>query len=189
MSTTESGRPALAVPRSAGMLWNFVAFQCGWFACVLGAARGWPWVGLAATAVIAGWHVARATRPAEEMKLIGVALAIGVVWDSAHVSLGWIRFTSGTLVDGIAPPWILALWALFATTLNVSLGWLKGRWLVAVLLGAAAGPLSYWAGARLGAVEFVVPVSSFVALALGWAVMTPLLVAAARRFDGIGETR
>lgn len=189
MSTAESGRPSLAAPRPAGMLWNFVAFQVGWFACVLGAAHGWPWLGTAAGAAIVAGHVLRAARPIEELKLVGIALAIGVVWDSALVSLGWIRFTSGTLVEGIAPPWILALWALFATTLNVSLGWLKGRWLVAALLGGVAGPLSYWAGARLGAVEIVAPVPALAALALGWATMTPLLVAMARRFDGIRATR
>ena len=87
------------------------------------------------------------------MKLIGLALAIGLVWDSALASLGWIRFTSGTLVEGAAPPWILGLWALFATTLNRSLAWLHGRYALAAVLGAIAGPLSYWAGARLGALE------------------------------------
>jgi hypothetical protein len=27
------------------LLVNFVAFQLGWFACVLGAAQGLPWLG------------------------------------------------------------------------------------------------------------------------------------------------
>jgi len=185
----ESRRSEIVAPRPGGMLLNFVAFQCGWFACVAGAARGWPWAGAAVAAVIVGAHVLRAARPAEEFKLVCAALAIGVVWDSALASLGWIHFTSGMLVEGLAPPWILGLWALFATTLNVSLGWLKGRWLVAALMGAVAGPLSYWAGARLGAVELVAPVAALLALAIGWAVMTPLLLAAARRFDGIGVAR
>ena len=36
------------------MVVNFVAFQVGWFACVLGAARGWPLLGpLVALAILA----------------------------------------------------------------------------------------------------------------------------------------
>jgi len=189
MSSVETRQAALAAPRSAGLLVNFIAFQCGWFACVLGAARGWPWVGTAVAAVIVGWHVMRSRRPAEELKLVGIALVVGILWDSSLAALGWISFASGTLVTWIAPPWILAMWALFATTLNVSLDWLKGRWAVASLLGAVAGPLSYWAGARLGAIEIVAPVPALVALAVGWSVITPLLLAAARRFDGIGPAR
>jgi len=189
MSAVESGRPMLANAQSARILVNAVAFQAGWFACVLSAARGWPWAGAGVAVAIVGLHLLRAARPLEELKLVGIALSIGVVWDSALASLGSLRFTSGVLVDGIAPPWILAMWALFATTLNVSLAWLKCRAVVAAILGAVAGPLSYWAGARLGAVEILARVPALLALAIGWAVITPLLAAAARRFDGIGQAR
>ena len=171
--------------RAVGLLLNFVAFQLGWFACVVGAARGWPLTGTAIAAVIVAWHIVRAARPAQELKLALFALLIGVLWESSLIALGLIDFTSGTLLAGLAPPWILALWALFATTLNLSLGWLKQRWLLAALLGAVAGPLSYWAGVRFGAVQFVAPWPSLTALSLGWALMTPLLVRLAHRYDGI----
>jgi hypothetical protein len=172
-------------PRAVGLLFNLIAFQLGWFACVVGAARGWPLTGTAIAAAIVSWHIVRAARPVQELKLVLAALLIGALWDSSLVALGWIDFSSGTLLVGLAPPWILALWALFATTLNLSLRWLRQRWLLAALLGAVAGPLSYWAGARLGAVQFVAPWPALTALSLGWAVMTPLLARLARRFDGI----
>jgi hypothetical protein len=174
--------------RALGLLLNFVAFQLGWFACVVGAARGWPLTGTAIGAVIVASHIVRAARPREELKLIGVALLIGVLWDSALIVLGLTDFTSGTLLVGLAPPWILALWALFATTLNLSLRWLRQRWLLAALLGAVAGPLSYWAGARLGAVQLVAPWPALIALSIGWALMTPVLVIVASRCDGIHAT-
>lgn len=164
---------------------NVVAFQVGWFACVLGAGHGVPWLGTATGLAIVAVHIARAPQPATEAKLIGIAVSIGTVWDSALAFPGWIDFTSGTLVRGMAPPWILALWALFATTLNVSLDWLKQRWLVAAVLGAVAGPLSYWGGAKLGAVIFVEPAPAIAALAVGWAAMMPALMAIARRFNGM----
>ena len=179
---------ATTAPDASGVIVNFVAFQVGWFACVLGAAHGWPWTGTAVAAAVVALHLQRAARPVEELKLVSVALAIGVLWDSLLINLDLIEFSSGTLIEGVAPQWILALWALFATTLNVSLRWLKHRRLVAVLLGVAAGPLSYWAGARLGALELIDPVPALTALAIGWALMTPLLLALAQRFDGVRAT-
>ena len=170
-------------PATAGVVVNFIAFQIGWFACVLSAARGLPWAGTAVAAAIVGVHVARGARPRAELKLIGIALLIGVMWDSLLLTLGWLDFASGVAIDGVAPPWILALWALFAMTLNGSLGWLKRRPGVAALLGAVAGPLAYWGGAKLGAVVLVAPVPALIALSVGWAVFTPLLALLARRFD------
>lgn len=183
------GGAPVAMPTAAGMIVNVVAFQIGWFACVLGAAHGWPWAGVAVAAAVVALHAARATRPAAELKLVASAVLVGLLWDSSLALLGWMGFAAGTLVEGFAPPWILALWALFATTLNVSLDWLKGRPLVAVLFGAIGGPLAYWGGSRLGAIVLVEPVPALIALSAGWAVITPLLAALARHYDGIHERK
>ncbi|MFL9896379.1 DUF2878 family protein, partial [Paraburkholderia sp. RL17-381-BIF-C] len=83
------------------------------------------------------------------------------------------------------PWWLLALWALFAVQLNVLFGWLKRRLLLAAAAGALAGPLSFRAGAAFGAVQFADPVLSFVAIGAGWAVLMPLMLALARRWNGV----
>jgi hypothetical protein len=77
--------------------------------------------------------------------------------------------------------WLVILWALFATTLNSSLRALQSRPWIAAALGAAGGPLAYYAGARLGALQFLEPAAMLAALALGWALATPLLLSLARR--------
>ena len=166
------------------MITNFVLFQIGWFACVLGGARDWPWLGTGIALVIVGWHVARAVRPRGEAILILMVAGIGTVFDSALVNFGWVTYHSGTLIPGTAPQWIVTLWMVFATTLNVSLRWLRQSRLAAIALGAIGGPLAYWGGARLGAIEFVVPGAATAALAMGWAVLTPFLVWLAPQFDG-----
>jgi len=163
---------------------NFVLFQIGWFACVLGGAHAMPWLGPAIVLPIIAWHLARATRPDRELTLILIAGAIGAAFDSALVAAGWVRYASGTLADGTAPYWMVALWMLFATTLNVSLRWLRTRPLAGATLGAVGGPLAYWGGARLGGVAFVEPVAAIAAIAFGWALLTPALVRLAERFDG-----
>ena len=53
---------------------------------------------------------------------------------------------------GLAPYWIVALWMLFATTLNVTFRWLQPRPALAAALGAVFGPVSYIAGAAVGVI-------------------------------------
>jgi Protein of unknown function (DUF2878) len=179
-------RAARVTAGKATVITNFVLFQLGWFACVLGAAQDYPWAGTVAAAAIVAWHIRSAARPAAEVNLLLQVVLIGAVWDSLLVMLGWIAYPSGTLLAGTAPHWILALWALFATSLNVSMRWLKGRLLLAALMGAVCGPLSYWAAVRLGAVQFVHPAQVIVALAVGWALIMPALMLLSQRNDGFG---
>ena len=163
---------------------NFVAFQIGWLVCVLGAARGMPWAGVAVVLVVAAWHVGRAPRLLEELKLLVIAAAIGFIFDSALVAIGWIEYPNGALVVGTAPVWIVAMWVVFATTLNVSLAWLKRSVPLAVFFGAVGGPLAYMAGEKLGGLTFAHRAPALIALAVGWAVVTPLLLRIAERYDG-----
>ena len=163
---------------------NFVAFQVGWFACVLSAAHDMPWLGLLLVTVIVALHVQRASRPAHEARLVFLASLFGIVFDSLLVASGWVQYSSGMVLTNIAPYWIIAMWALFATTLNLSMSWLKNRLLLASVLGAIFGPLSYMAGQRLGAIEFIDTSKATIALALAWSVAMPLLMHAAGRTGG-----
>lgn len=168
---------------------NFVLFQLGWFGCVLSGAAGQPWMGAALAVAVIVWHVWRAPQPNAELKLIGLAIVIGTAWDSLLVWQGWLGYSSGMLLSFAAPYWIVIMWALFATTLNVSLRWLKGRWIIATVFGAIGGPLAYLAGQRLGAVEFIDTPLALLALLLGWALFTPLLLVLSRRYDGYPTLR
>ena len=174
-------RPGSAMTRNVV---NFVAFQLGWFACVLGAAHAYPWLGVWVAIVIVAGNIAWSARPFAEAGFIALALLAGAAWETLLLASGALQYSAGSLLPGLPPPWILALWALFASTLNVSLGWLQGRWLLAAVLGGLSGPASYWAGARLGALNIVDPLIFVLMLAAGWAVLTPALLALARRLSG-----
>jgi hypothetical protein len=170
------------------MLLNFIAFQLGWFACVLGAANGMPWLGPIVVTAAVALHLFRARRPRPEFWLIAIAMALGLAVDSLLLATGWLSYPSGLWLPGLAPYWIVAMWALFATTLNVSMGWMSGRPLLSALMGAVGGPLSYLAGEKLGAIELYPTAYALVALGLAWAVAMPLLSWLAPRLDGIRET-
>jgi len=164
---------------------NFIAFQIGWFACILGAANGMPWIGLLVGALVISFHLFSVDKPAKELNLILYAVVIGIVLDSLLVMSGWLSYPNGILLDGTAPYWILMLWALFASTLNVSMRWMHDKYWVAAIFGAVGGPLSYLAGARLGAVTFIELQPALLALALGWALAMPCLIRLSKQFDGV----
>lgn len=166
---------------------NFLLFQAGWFATVLGAANGQPWMGPVVVLAIVALHLRAARRPAVEARLVAGAVLLGLAADSLLLATGWIAYPNGGWIPGVAPYWIVSLWALFATTLNVSMRWLSGRAALAALFGAVGGPLSYLAGARLGAMSFVETAPAVAALAVVWAVAMPLLMKLASRFDGTAD--
>jgi hypothetical protein len=164
---------------------NVLLFQGGWLCCVLAGANHLPWLGTLIAVLIVTWHLGNAVDPRRELALVLLAGAIGAVWDSALVYAGWLSYPSGTLVEGTAPHWIVAMWLLFATTLNVSLRWLKQRNLLAAALGAISAPAAYYAGHRLGGVEIPDMTTAMVALAAGWALFMPALMSLSNRLDGI----
>jgi len=162
---------------------NIVLFQLGWFACVLGAARGWSGIGaLIALAIVAG-HVLHARQPRRELVLVAIAAAAGMLADSLLAASGWLNYEGAAPVPGAAPYWIVALWALFAITLNVSMRPLRTRPLLGVPLGLVGGPLAYLGGEKLGAVALAQPLPALAALALVWAAATPLLLGLALRLE------
>ena len=157
---------------------NFVLFQAGWFACVLGGAHGMPVAAVAAAGAVIGvslrWF--SVDRMSDVRLFLAVAL-IGFCVDTMHLRFGGFALIGDPRFPHLCPLWLVALWAMFGTTLRGSLSWLAGRYGLAALLGAVAGPLSYLGGAKLGAVTLH-PNRAFsiAALAVGWAVVMPLLV-------------
>ena len=163
---------------------NFVAFQFGWFSSVLGGAQGLPWIGPVAVMLIVALHLYRAEQAQKEFLLILSCGFIGAIFDSVLVYAGWVGYPSGPFVNGMAPYWIIGMWMLFATTLNLSMRWLKDRYALAALMGLVAGPLSYIAGQKLGGIEFVERLTALIALGIGWAVIMPALMLLSNRLDG-----
>ena len=113
--------------------------------------------------------------------------AIGAVFDSLLVAAGWVEYYSGQFSDVMAPYWIITMWMLFATTLNVSLKWLRGKVKLAMFFGLLGGPLAYLGGEKLGGIDLVNQFAALAALGIGWAVMMPVLLWLSQTFDGMSE--
>ena len=167
----------------AGAAIDYVLFQLAWFGCVEFAAQGRPWPGIGAVAAFVALQVGRSPRRSVDVALIGIALAVGVSWDSALLQTGVVRYQSPGPVAGMAPAWILALWVELAAVLRGPLRTLHERPAISAVLGGIGGPASYAAAARLGACAFPDRQVALAVLAVGWAIITPLLLEAARRLD------
>lgn len=159
---------------------NFIVFQIAWFSCVEGAAQDATWLGLLAVAFSFCIHLYIVPNKRNAIVLTLLSLAAGAVIESAMVALHVTQFDHSML----PPLWMIALWGLFSTTLCVSLRWLLGKYVLATVIGAVMGPLSYFAGAKIGALTL--PQNySLIAIGICWAIATPALIYLARKWDAL----
>jgi hypothetical protein len=158
------------------VLFNFLAFEAAWFAAVTGGAAGrGALMSLAVVAVVAVHLFLNRVRLRSELWLILAVTLFGVLLEAGFMGAGLIRY-AGTLEGQALPPiWIVALWFGFGTLPNASLAWLKGRWKTQAILGAAAGPLTYWTGVKLGAATMPDGWGALFAIGLAWALALPAI--------------
>ena len=159
---------------------NVVLFQAGWFAAVLFAAAGLPALGFAYSLIWLGGHLLYIARhdsagAAAEMRLIGAAAVMGALADSTLVLTGVMAFPPHTQFGTPTTLWMVGMWMNFAGTLAHSMGWLRRRYLVGLLMGAVFGPAAYYTGTRLNALEFTDPNALWL-IGIEWALCLPLLL-------------
>jgi hypothetical protein len=166
-------------------VWNYLLYQAGWCACVLGAASGHPWLGSALGIVPIGLHVAWSRRRGDALALAIATGAIGLAVDTVQIALGTLRFDVGTVTSWLPPPWLVLVWAQFAMTFHFGFAWLQGRPLAAMLFGLVGGPLAFLAGRRLGVVALHPALwPSLLSLATTWAIAMPVAFEIAARQRG-----
>jgi len=162
---------------------NALGFHAGWWACVASVGFDRQAEALAFCAALVAAHLRHCASPAKEMQLAVLAMAVGIAVDSTLQYFSVIRFL-GLSVAGLSPLWLWMLWVLFATTLNSSLGFLQTfSWKVSAAMGLVFGPVSYIAGAKLGAADFDYSTAHILALAVIWMVVLPALVRVARQMQ------
>lgn len=169
---------------------NIAASYAAWFAVAMLAARGHFLLAVLPSLAAVGLHLAltpSAGRRAE-LLLSTAACGLGLIVEAIHMAAGAIHYAPQATPGGLPPAFMVGLWAAFATLVNVSLAWIKDRLLLAAIFGALASVPSYYAGSKLGALEFGEPVwQSLAIIGLVWAVAFPLLLQFARTLDRPGR--
>lgn len=170
---------------------NFLLYQTGWFACVLGAASGRPGAGAVAAGLLVVIHLVLSHHRQLQGVLLLAAAVIGALVETLLIRFGVYRFPAGTVLIGFPPPWILVMWVQFATLLPQCLHWLANRPLLSAGLGFLGGPAAFLGGAQTGAVIFLRPLPhALLLLGTAWAAALPMLTCLTGRLfeqDGPGD--
>lgn len=156
---------------------SVVVVQVGWFACVLGAARGLSWLGPAVVLVFSALHCAYSFTWRRDLRLMLTLAIAGTILDSLLANLGLMAFYGrpDPWPAWLVPPWITALWLHFGTLRHALFRPLSKRSWIAALCGAVGAPVAYAGGVRLQAASFHPQLwPSLLALALAWAVLLPV---------------
>lgn len=161
-------------------------FQLSWPACVIGAAWGIAgWTGSLVVFTLVLWQLQPGRRHPNDWRMIAVCLGLGLALDTLWVQAGLLAFAMPWPSDQFAPFWILLLWLALALVFNHSMSVFKSRLLLIGVLAAVGSPMSYYAGSRFGAVEWLAPTWQVVlATGLSWGLLLPALFWLARRSPG-----
>jgi hypothetical protein len=161
---------------------NILLFQLVWVVTVLSADLNRPWPGPLMLGLFFFLHSMISSTATADFLLAAIAVSIGFVVDTLLIQAGLLSFEMNVPWTGIAPFWILILWANFALTLNNGFRWLKGRYKSAAIIGFFGGPLSYLVGIKLGAGSLhVAPFFAFLIIGACWAIVTPALLITANQ--------
>ena len=157
-------------------------FQLVWLSTIIGVSKDMPWLGAPVLGIFILAHFFLSPTAKADYLAAAIAMPIGFFVETAYIRSGLLDYKFASLGADIAPIWIIWLWANLALTMNNCLNWLHGRFALAVGAGLIAGPLTYFAGARLGAAELGTSlIPAFAAFGLSWAVLVPILLVIAAR--------
>ncbi len=156
-------------------LFNGIAFQLCWFCTAYGVAWGFPWIGPAAVGLSLYVHLRkRLVRPGDFKLLVTIAL-LGYLTDVALILFGALSFNSPSFLPFNYPLWMTGLWLNLGTCFRGCLAWMVDRPLAAAVLGFFGGPMSYYAGERLGAISMGGESIHLLVTGIAWALVTPLI--------------
>lgn len=166
---------------------NVGLFKIGWLSCVYGAASGLALEGCLLALLIVAVSVRQASNRHSELLTIGLITLIGLIWETFVASQHLMVYATQSNPQFenwvMAPYWLIVMWALFATTINQSMAWLKDKLIIAAVMGAIFGPMAFVAGEKLGAVEFANEPAAMVLLAVGWGILMPLICVIAKKIE------
>jgi hypothetical protein len=166
---------------------SMIAYHVVWFSAVIGAEHGHIWPGLLALGFYVAGQLSFSHTRRADLSLAATGLIMGFLLDGTLAHTRMAHYSAAWPSAGLAPAWILTLWAAFPMTFTKSLTYLQRRLWIATLFGAIGGPLAYMGAARtFDVVRFTDPAwHGLLCLGLGWALATPALAWLARRWSTV----
>ncbi|HGK6671984.1 TPA: DUF2878 domain-containing protein [Legionella pneumophila] len=160
-------------------LGQFVFFQIQWWCCLLSASSPHYRYLFLFALVLAVYDVWRHFKIPRLWLLLVLIASLGLINDTLLMHLNILYFFDDSLL--IIPPWLWVLWVCFGGWF-LKADWINKNYLLMSLLGAIGGPLSYFAGFKLGAISFPQPLFvTMIILLIDWI----LLVLTITKLNGL----
>lgn len=154
-----------------------VGFQIVWFACAFGAAKEMNFLPLIAGVVFVLGVMLSTDDKKSLIQLILKGTLLGFVVDTVLLQHHFIQFKSlnPAPFNLYQPWWMMILWIAFTSSFSASFKWLEHQYLLAAVLGGVFGPIAYYSGSQLGAID---PISQqgLILVGLFWLISMPLMV-------------
>ena len=156
---------------------NAIFFYIIWWGCVLGIQYSYNYLGPLLKIIVGIAHLNIIVDFKKEVKLILAVGLLGLIVESFHLHSNLLDYSGYIFANSLFPPlWILCMWLGFAGTLNYSMFWMKGRWILMIICGAIFGPMSYLAGVKLGVLNLNFSYTlSIVVIGITWGLSIPIM--------------
>lgn len=147
-------------------------FYVGWFGCVFfGKWQLAEWSLIFPSVALLLLITSKAATKKQVMVLL-LSAVVGLVFDALALRFGLISFPNPAIT--FVPLWLISMWLLFTTMVPVSHGLFKSNLLLAALLGAVFGPLSYYSGEAFEVFSFS-NTKAIVIYAIFWGIYFPAI--------------
>lgn len=152
---------------------DFLLFNVCWMANLYSGIHSRLEIGLGVTVLALGIHLIQDRSPGRETLFLILVALTGYGWDTVLLKTGYLAFS----VDGssVLPIWLLTQWFAFGIIFRDTLEWMRKRYVLATVLGATGGPLSYYSASRFDLFALGSPTwQSILVMACGWGLLIPL---------------
>lgn len=129
----------------------YLWFYVGWFGCLYTAQIKQPLLSLIFPILLLVFLIIKRSLSQKQWWYLGLFMLLGLVFDYVATYLQLIQFYDSHFY--FLPIWLISLWVLFVLTLPLMAQFFAKHLVMAFLLGAIFGPLSYSSGAQFGVVE------------------------------------
>jgi len=143
----------------AFLIFNFLGLQITWAACAYGATHAMPMLGVYIGFSYVILHFIFSNMRVRDLKIMLIIGVVGLLIDCILAQTNIVSFPHYDTSYLPTPPWLLALWFVFALMVPYSLYWLKKNLKIACIAGAIGGSFSYFLGHKLGALQLTEPLT------------------------------
>lgn len=155
---------------------NFIMFQTIWFVTAWGMTNNLEYIGIISIIISALVHMKISKQKVNTFVFYLSALIIGIVTDTIFLKTNCIYIPDHHNII-LKKLCLAGLWINFATTFEYSLNWIQKRYLLAMSLAFFGGPLAYYSGSKIGAIEIYDPaILSYIKIGVLWCVAMALLM-------------